>query len=75
MPGYRFAVFVGGSLAVAGFAAAAELPEAVRRAGALQQAVAGALDALIADGTYHALLAKWHLTDNGIEKATINAGQ
>ena len=42
---------------------------------ALQQAVAGALDALIADGTYHALLAKWHLTDNGIEKATINAGQ
>ncbi len=42
---------------------------------ALQQAVAGALDALIADGTYHALLAKWHLTDNGIKKATINAGQ
>ncbi len=42
---------------------------------ALQQAVAGALDALIADGSYTALLAKWHLSDDGIEKATINAGQ
>jgi len=42
---------------------------------ALQQAVAEALDALIADGSYRALLAKWKLTDNGIEKATINAGQ
>jgi len=41
----------------------------------LQQAVADALDALIADGSYHALLAKWKLNDNGIEKATINAGQ
>ena len=30
---------------------------------------------LIADGTYRALLAKWKLTDYGIEKATINAGQ
>jgi polar amino acid transport system substrate-binding protein len=42
---------------------------------ALQQAVADALDALIADGSYHVLLAKWKLNDNGIEKATINAGQ
>ena len=47
---------------------------AVKETG-LQQAIAGALDALIADGTYKALLAKWHLVDNGIEKATINAGQ
>ena len=41
----------------------------------LQQAVAEALDGLIADGTYRALLAKWHLADNGIEKATVNAGR
>src|SRR5260221_5615680 len=41
----------------------------------LQQAVAEALDALIADGTYRALLTKWKLTDYGVEKATINAGQ
>ena len=41
----------------------------------LQQALAGALDGLIADGTYKALLAKWHLADNGVEKATVNAGQ
>jgi len=42
---------------------------------ALLQAVVGALDALIADGSYKALLAKWKLTDYGVEKATINAGQ
>ena len=41
----------------------------------LQQAVVEALDWLIADGTYRALLAKWKLTDYGVEKATINAGQ
>lgn len=41
----------------------------------LQQAVAGALDALIADGSYAKLLAKWKLTPNALEKATINAGQ
>jgi len=41
----------------------------------LQQAIAGALDALIADGTYKTLLVKWHLADAGIGKATINAGQ
>ena len=42
---------------------------------ALQQKVAAALDALIADGTYTALLARWKLSDNGVDKATINAGQ
>jgi len=42
---------------------------------ALQQAVVSALDTLIADGSYRALLAKWKLTDYGVEKATINAGQ
>ena len=42
---------------------------------ALQQAVVEALDGLIADGSYRALLAKWKLTDYGVEKATINAGQ
>jgi polar amino acid transport system substrate-binding protein len=42
---------------------------------ALQQAIVEALDALIADGSYRALLAKWKLTDYGVEKATINAGQ
>lgn len=41
----------------------------------LHQAVAGALDALIADGTYKALLDKWQLSANGVEKATLNAGQ
>jgi polar amino acid transport system substrate-binding protein len=42
---------------------------------ALQQAMLEAVDALIADGTYKTLLAKWKLTDNALEKATINAGQ
>jgi polar amino acid transport system substrate-binding protein len=42
---------------------------------ALQQAVVEALDALIADGSYRALLVKWKLTDYGVERATINAGQ
>jgi len=46
----------------------------VKEAG-LQEAVRGALDALIADGTYKALLDKWQLSDNGVEKATVNAGQ
>lgn len=41
----------------------------------LHEAVAGALDALIADGTYTAILAKWQLTDSGVDKAAINAGQ
>ena len=42
---------------------------------ALHQAMLEAVDALIADGTYRTLLAKWKLTDNALEKATINAGQ
>lgn len=42
---------------------------------ALQQAVVEALDGLIADGSYRTLLAKWKLTDYGVERATINAGQ
>src|SRR6266568_9149526 len=37
----------------------------------LQQAVVEALDSLIADRTYRALLAKWKLTDYGEETATI----
>jgi polar amino acid transport system substrate-binding protein len=41
----------------------------------LQQAVVEALDSLIADGSYRALLSKWKLTDYGVEKVTINAGQ
>ena len=41
----------------------------------LQGKVAAALDALIADGTYKALLAKCKLSDNAVEKATINGGQ
>jgi len=40
----------------------------------LQQAVAGAIDALIADGSYAKMLEKWQLTPNALEKATINAG-
>jgi polar amino acid transport system substrate-binding protein len=42
---------------------------------ALQHAIAEAIDALIADGTYKSLLAKWKLGSNGVEKVTINAGQ
>ena len=41
----------------------------------LQQVLQQALEAVIADGSYKALLAKWKLNDNGIEKVTINAGQ
>ena len=40
---------------------------AVREGEALQQAIVDALDALIADGSYRALLAKWKLTDYGVE--------
>jgi polar amino acid transport system substrate-binding protein len=42
---------------------------------ALAQTMLEAVDALIADGSYRTLLAKWKLTDNALEKATINAGQ
>ena len=41
----------------------------------LQKALSGALDALIADGSYGKLLAKWQLDGMGVERATINAGQ
>ncbi|QOZ50886.1 ABC transporter substrate-binding protein [Bradyrhizobium sp. CCBAU 53338] len=41
----------------------------------LQQVMLEAVDALIADGTYKSLLAKWKLSDNAMEKATVNAGQ
>jgi polar amino acid transport system substrate-binding protein len=30
---------------------------------------------MIADGSYGKLLAKWKLSPNALEKATINAGQ
>jgi polar amino acid transport system substrate-binding protein len=41
----------------------------------LQNAISSALDSLIADGAYKALLEKWRLSDDAIEKASINAGQ
>ena len=42
---------------------------------AMRDALAGALDALIADGSYRALLDKWQLSADGVEKATVDAGQ
>ncbi|MFT4063793.1 ABC transporter substrate-binding protein [Paraburkholderia sp.] len=39
---------------------------------ALSKALAGALDQLIADGTYKKLLAKWHLQDHAVPKALVN---
>ena len=41
----------------------------------LQKALSGALDGLIADGTYAKLLAKWQLDGMGVEHASIDAGQ
>jgi polar amino acid transport system substrate-binding protein len=41
----------------------------------LQKAVAGALAALIADGTYQRLLDSWSLSANKIDKVTVNAGE
>ncbi len=41
----------------------------------LQQALADALNKLIASGAYQKLLDKWSLSSNGVQKATINAGQ
>ena len=41
----------------------------------LQKALSGALDALITDGSYAKLLAKWQLDGMGVEHATINAGR
>ncbi|MGJ5007486.1 ABC transporter substrate-binding protein [Bradyrhizobium oligotrophicum] len=45
------------------------------KADELRGALHAALEGLIADGSYKALLAKWKLSDNGIEKVLINAGQ
>ncbi len=42
---------------------------------ALAAAIAAALDGMIADGSYAALLARWTLSPAAIAKATINAGQ
>lgn len=42
---------------------------------ALRDALVAGLDAVIADGTYGQLLKKWNLGANGLEKATVNAGQ
>ena len=41
----------------------------------LQQAIAEALTALMADGTYRRLLDKWKLSANAIERVTINVGE
>ena len=41
----------------------------------LQTAIVDTLDVLIADGSYKALLDKWQLSSDAIEKAMINAGQ
>ena len=42
---------------------------------ALREALVAGLDAVVADGTYGQLLTKWNLGVNGLEKATVNAGQ
>jgi len=42
---------------------------------ALQDAVAGALDQAIADGTYKKILAKWQLDNIAVPKAVINSGE
>lgn len=39
---------------------------------ALSKALAGALDQLIADGTYTKLLAKWDLKDHAVQKTLVN---
>lgn len=41
----------------------------------LQSAISMALDAVIAEGAYKALLAKWRLSDDAVDKASINTGQ
>ncbi|HEX3984565.1 MAG TPA: ABC transporter substrate-binding protein [Acidisoma sp.] len=42
---------------------------------ALSTAIAGALSAMIADGSYQALTMKWGLGPDGLDKVTIDAGQ
>jgi polar amino acid transport system substrate-binding protein len=46
-----------------------------KNATGLQQAIAEALDKLVADGGYKTILDKWKLSEGAVEKATINAGQ
>lgn len=41
----------------------------------LQDALAGALKQMVADGSYAKLLAKWDLSPDAIEEVTINAGK
>ncbi|MBI0539298.1 ABC transporter substrate-binding protein [Roseomonas sp. KE2513] len=41
----------------------------------LQAAIAGVLGAIMADGTYAALLAKWNLTSGSVTELTINGGR
>lgn len=43
-----------------------------KEAAELQAAIAGALRAILADGTYAALLAKWNLTPSAVAEVTIN---
>lgn len=40
----------------------------------LSQAIIQALDAMIADGTYQAILKKWNLQQGGVAKAQLNSG-
>ena len=51
------------------------MPALAKADSGLQTAIVDALDVLIADGSYKALLDKWQLSSDAIEKATINAGQ
>lgn len=46
-----------------------------READALRAALAGALNAMIADGSYRALLVKWQLDENGVSSAQIDKGE
>ncbi|PWW12934.1 ABC transporter substrate-binding protein [Mangrovibacter plantisponsor] len=41
---------------------------------ALRDAIQGALNDMIANGTYQKILTKWGLSDNGVAKATVNQG-
>jgi len=41
----------------------------------LQEAIASALGELVTDGSYKKILDKWKLSEDAIEKVTINAGQ
>jgi polar amino acid transport system substrate-binding protein len=41
----------------------------------LQQAIADALRALVADGSYKKILDKWGLSADAVDEVTINAGK